>query len=228
MPLYPAETVFFPPDLTEEQMLRSMGIGKPDGVKPRLLRHVADTIPVVAARARPGLLWRSGSVDAFREVFPSSIRLNRYLATADHVTVLVGSAGREMEALITEEPDPMRKYVLGVASTALARRALRVAETLLGERFPNCIVGRPLSPGNDGLPLALQGPLLKCLPIDRLGLVYDEAAMVMVPLASVSALIGLGSYIRNSDEGCPTCPSADCVVRLAPRLPAGEPVPALA
>ena len=206
-------------------MLRSMGIAAPDGVKPRLLRHVADTIPVVAGRARPGLLWRSGPVDALRETFPPSIRLNRYLAEADQVTLLVGSAGREMENLIAEEPDPMRKYMLGVASTALARRSLEVAEKLLGERFPNCRVGRPLSPGNDGLPLALQGPLLKSLPLERLGLVYDEAAMVMVPLASVSALIGLGSYIRDSNEGCPTCPSPDCLLRLAPRLLVGEPVP---
>lgn len=218
MPLEPAETLTLPSSLTKDQMLRSMGIGPGRVVKSRLLRHVDETIDRVRRFARPQLVWRMGTVDGLHSVLSPSRRLERYLEGADHAVILVGTAGREMDELLDAEQDPMRKYILSVAATALTRYTLEFADTELNERFPNCSTGKSISPGNDGLPFRLQTDLVGLLPIERIGVEFDGESMAMTPLASITSIIGLGSYQRGDNEGCASCPSSNCPIRLQPHL----------
>ncbi len=218
MPLPSAEILTVPALLHREQILRSMGILSGRSVKNRLLRHVDEAVERVAAEACPRLAWLRGTAGEIFTVLDRSRRLDRYLAEADHVVIMAATAGREMDALILSEADPMRRYVLSVASTALTRYALEFAESELNERFPMCSTGKPLSPGNDGLPLGLQRCLIKLLPIDAIGIGFDDGLKLMTPLASITAIIGLGSYERSEGEGCRSCPSPNCPIRLHENL----------
>lgn len=214
MPIPSAEILPVPVSLTRDQVLRSMGILSDRLVKKRLLRHVDEAVNRVAGHARPQLVWRLGSVQATPEIRGKAKRLDRYLAAADHVAIVAATAGREMDALVSDEPDPMKKYVLSVTSTALARAALEYAEDQLNRRFPNCTTGKPQSPGNAGIPLRLQGVVINLLPVGSIGIVYDEELKLMAPLASITSIIGLGAYERQDGEGCRTCPSLNCPIRL--------------
>lgn len=217
MPLEPAEILAVPSSLTREQMLRSMGIAPGRVVKSRLLRHLDATIESVRRFARPQLAWRMGAVDGMHSLLSPSRRLDRYLEDADHVVVLIGTAGRDMDEMLEAEHDPMRKYVLSVAATALTRYTLEFADRELNRRFPNCSTGKPISPGNDGLPFRLQTDLVGLLPIERFGVAFDPESLAMTPLASITSIIGLGSYRRGDNEGCASCPSRNCPIRLQPQ-----------
>lgn len=214
MPLPSAEILPVSASLTREQILRSMGILDGRAVKKRLSRHVDEAMGRVAEYARPRLVWRVGPATAAAGIKGRSRRLDRYLDEAEQVAIMAGTAGREMDELIRSEPDPMRQYVLSVASTALARHALGFAENQLNNRFPDWVVGRPLSPGNAGLPLKMQGDLIAFLPVASIGIEYDEELMLMAPLASITSIIGLGAYKRRDGENCRTCPSRNCPIRL--------------
>lgn len=214
MLLESAEILPVPASLTREQILRSMGIPSGRPVKKRLSRHVDEALDRVAAHARPQLVWRLVQVEALSDLRGRSRGLDRYLVEADHVAIMAGTAGLEMDELIRSEADPMRQYVLSVASTALTRHTLEYAENELNERFPNCVTGKPLSPGNAGLPLKRQGDLIDLLPVASIGIEYDQELMLMAPLASITSIIGLGAYERRDGEGCRTCPSRNCPIRL--------------
>lgn len=202
-----------------------MGVPKDKPVKKRLYRHIDETLEIVAAVAKPKLIWKIAPTENILSQFTPSRRLTRYLESPDLAALVVGTAGQEWEELIHATEDPMRAYILNVAATALARDTHSQARRELSQRYPKSAIGESISPGTNALPLKLQADLIKQLPIEKIGVRFDRENLFMQPLASVSSIIGFGSQVERSTPiedcsestpRCPRCPDSKCILRVMP------------
>lgn len=193
---------------------RAMGIAPERPVKPRLARLIHAAREKAVKTARPRLLVWTGSAEMTLSLFPSDSGLERHLGRATHGALIVGTAGHEMDQAIQDCIDPLARYALHAAATALARGTLSVAAKFLDGILPALQAGPLLSPGNAGLDFQLQRALLHQMPIERIGITFDTETFVMQPAASVTAIAGLGSALAPADSSCRACPSVGCTLRI--------------
>jgi hypothetical protein len=219
------ETLSLRPSTTKEEMLACMGIGAGKPVKKRLLRYIDAALPIVHAEAQPKMVWKTAPVADLVSQLPPSRRLRRYFQGMDQATILAGTAGTEWAERTASEKDPMKAYVLNSAATAIARSILNQARRMLADRNPHRQIAAPISPGNDGLPLTLQKGVAHLLPLQSIGIEMEAHSLFMIPLASVTAIIGIGPQCQDLDPlaanapvvvHCQTCPSPACALRVAP------------
>ncbi len=208
--LSPPELLPLSPIITEREMLRSMGIAPGQTVKKRLLRYIAEALPVVAEHARPRLIQRIGEVESLLDAFTPFARLRSFLGDADYGVLMVGTAGRELESLAAAEPNRMKAYLYGVAATALARGTLVQAREALSRRFATEWITTTASPGTGGMPFMLQRDVAQLLPLERVGIEFDNESMMMTPLASVSAIIRLKRTLHQVAPRVMTDPLDHC------------------
>jgi hypothetical protein len=210
--------------LSEDDLLRSMGIPSGNRIKRRLARYISEALPLVADTARPRVLWKVAPAREMRAAFSPFSRLDRYLHDAEKAALAAVTAGREWDERIARERDAMKAYILSAAGTALVRRSLFRFRRELARRFPGLHVEHALSPGNAGLPLGLQRDFERLLPLERIGIHFHSESLVMTPLASQTAIIALSRHgdpvdLETDDQPtlyCPRCPSPNCALRLAP------------
>lgn len=228
MPPTSSEVIVLDPLITERELRFAMGI--PDGatLKRRLARLFPDVLAAVEAEAQPKLIWRIETTATLQTLLGPSRRLTRYLETPENAALVAATVGAEWDALTAAEADPMRQYLFAAAGTALARSTLVKARRELAHRYPGARIGDSLSPGTDGLPLAVQADIAQALPLAEIGIHFDPEAHWMQPLASVTAVIAFGSSVEPGDElplcgeaapRCPACPSARCGLRVSPYHP---------
>ncbi len=68
------------------------------------------------------------------------------------------------------------------------------------------------SPGYCGWPVADQQKLFAMMPGSNCGVVLNQASL-MLPIKSVSGVVGIGKNVRNKDYSCSKCKAADCLHR---------------
>ncbi len=224
----PPEIFSLTPSVSEEAMLVSMGVGAGRPVKKRLSRYIEEALPIINAEAEPKLVWRSIPIPGLIAQFPESRRLRRYLLEMSEVVIMAGTAGNEWWERVIREKNPMKAYVFSAGATALARSTLDQARHALALRDPYRNIEDAISPGTDGLPLALQSGMSQLLPLSDIGIEMDAQSLFMTPLASVTAIIGIGPRCEEPlpvppyDEivvHCETCSYPACSLRVSPYQP---------
>jgi hypothetical protein len=217
------------PDLNpgREDMLRSMGIGPEQTVKPRLERYIVQAQQAVREYARPAILARPIETNSLLADTACFRRLKRYITGAEFVVLMAGTAGPEWEAIIKNESDPMQAYIYSCAAIAIARMTLSHTAREWQNSCPEYSIQPHLSPGNDGLPLSTQRLISTHLQLDTIGIHLDDASLVMAPMASVTAFVAIQQASPQEVSSltvepcstiyCTQCPSANCAIRLYSR-----------
>ncbi|MEW6251004.1 MAG: hypothetical protein AB1716_10185 [Planctomycetota bacterium] len=115
------------------------------------------------------------------------------------------------------------KVMQGAIADAIASQSVEAAGDLLATevrqwaRARGCEITPPYSPGYCGMTVQQQVPLFTSLPT-RLINVRRTASCLMVPVKSISGLIGIGPADKVSPGGypCEACTHPDCMQRRAP------------
>lgn len=205
------------PTLNDHDLKRAMGLAGKRPLRPAVQKQMDRLVATLLPRCQPRLVLGLGHVGVVDALLPDFATLHRYLATAEHAALMAGTAGLpEPAAKMAAESgdgDPLQAFVENAVSVALVRKLFSWARQYLKDRWSTAEAGEPLTPGNCGVPLHIQRSLLRQLPLHKVGIQYDEIRDLLMPLASVSGLIGVGAYPAVDDVSCIRCPSQDCPLR---------------
>jgi len=141
----------------------------------------------------------------------------RQLEGAEAYALFVATAGREYEDFqrrLQREGDMLRTFVADALGSVIAERtadcmedALQASIDKLGWHHTN-----RFSPGYCGWHVEQQQQLFAWLQGETCGVRLTESSL-MVPIKSVSGIIGLGSRVRRNEYACGLCDFSKCYKR---------------
>ena len=183
-----------------------------------LLRQAERTAAELERRAAPHWVWR-----LFELTGPDRLDLGeggprltgalaaRALRDCGRAAVLVCSLGAAYDAWhrTVSARDMAGAALLDACASALTEAGCAQAEAEIRARCPGAHLTDRFSPGYGDLPLSLQPALLRiCDAERRLGVTATESCMLL-PVKSVTALIGLSPRPQPAlIRGCACCPLA--------------------
>lgn len=125
-----------------------------------------------------------------------------------------GPGPGERAGQLLKEKDFLRGYILDITGSEIAESAA----DLMQEKLKNIAgaeghsITNRYSPGYCGWDVAEQHKLLSLLPDNFCGIRLTGSAL-MIPVKSVSGIIGIGSNVRFSDYTCSLCDDQNCIYR---------------
>jgi hypothetical protein len=145
--------------------------------------------------------------------------LSGQLENATAAAVFTATAGPGLEAWSRElirQGDVMAGYLADAAASEAVEKASERIQALVGEeaRKEGLEITNRYSPGYCGWPLTDQHALFSLLPPGFCGVSLTGSSL-MIPLKSVSGIIGLGRSVRFNPYPCALCAMEDCFKRRA-------------
>lgn len=146
------------------------------------------------------------------ERFETGPTIAELLSGSERVAVFLATLGPEFDSWsrgFFTAGDPFCGFIAdAIGSVAVEAVVDRLEEAVAAEAGSD-EVSRRASPGYCGWDVADQHRLFGVLPDGFLGVRLTEAAL-MVPLKSVSGVIGIGPAVAKRDYPCEVCPIEDC------------------
>ncbi len=149
--------------------------------------------------------------------FKSGRIITRHFRNVEFFAVLLATIGSESENISKQamsENDLLAGYFVDAASTCVVENTADAVERELqstieaeGLRATN-----RYSPGYCGWNVEDQHKLFSFFPTEFCGVVLNESAM-MIPMKSVSALIGIGEKVQKEEYECEICDAEFCYRR---------------
>ena len=169
----------------------------------------------VRARLRPRFCY---FVTRELPAFDIGSIIQRQLRGAEAYALFVATAGREYEAFQQElkaEGDMVRVFIADALGSVIAEKtadqmeaALQASIEKLGWRHTN-----RFSPGYCGWHVSQQQLLFPLFEGHTCDVTLTESSL-MVPIKSVSGIIGLGASVRHLDYTCGLCDFKQCYKRI--------------
>lgn len=208
--------------LSLEDAMRYLGAPPEDGVSRALVAEMAD---LLTRAVTPRSVWRmfplqfqDGPV-ALGETgvtLPGALAA-RMLGECAQAAVMVCTLGTAFDRLLAgwQARDIARAAALDACGSAYVEAACDRTEMEIVARFPDAFLTDRFSPGYGDLPLATQDGLLALLDAARAAGVCCNAAHLMMPVKSVTAVIGLAGRPQPARiRGCGHCALAGrCLYR---------------
>lgn len=215
--------------LSLADVCEQMGYGDatPDDDVMAEVRAVGD---MAAAVARPRFCYMlaDGTLDLVRdtliiggtELHVGRI-ISRQLRGSEAFALFVATAGAEFEDLqmrLKDDDDMVRTFIADSFGSVIAERTADIMEECLqgeldgrGWRHTN-----RFSPGYCGWHVSEQQRLFPLFGVERPCGVRLTESSLMVPIKSVSGVIGLGPGVRKLEYSCGLCDYKDCYKRKRP------------
>lgn len=143
--------------------------------------------------------------------------ISHCLKGASHYAVMVATVGREMDAWIHHyraDCDIMKAFVADTLGSVVAEAVVACGARQL-EQVASSVgfsITNSYSPGYCGWHVSQQHPLFELLPSDFCGVKLCESGL-MLPIKSVSTVIGMGADVVKKPYGCAICRKKDCYKR---------------
>ncbi len=199
------------PDVSEA--LRYLGIPHPTGELRREAERMADEL---SDAIQPRYFYRVESV----EHLPDRVRLQRteldlagstalgMLAGCDRAVLLACTLGARFDAklLAIQARDMAKAVIYDALGSAFVEAGCDQAERDIAARFPDLFLTDRFSPGYGDLPLDIQPALCAALDTGRRLGVTVTPSLLMNPVKSVTAVIGLSDAPQPARvRGCGAC-----------------------
>lgn len=215
--------------LSLADVCEQMGYGDatPDDDVMAEVRAVGD---MAAAVARPRFCYTlaDGTLDLVRDTLTIGGTelhvgriISRQLRGSEAFALFVATAGAEFEDLqmrLKDDDDMVRTFIADSFGSVIAERTADIMEECLqgelddrGWRHTN-----RFSPGYCGWHVSEQQRLFPLFGVERPCGVRLTESSLMVPIKSVSGVIGLGPGVRKLEYSCGLCDYKDCYKRKRP------------
>ena len=241
MPVSPAIDVatFAPPlsDLGVDRNLVLSDLGYRDGEAPEMIGDLIDEIlPLVPLHISlqcgygilpAGSVSISDSAVACEGVeFSTGPIITNQLKRSTSVALFVSTAGPQLEHWSGElmaGGDMMRGYIIdAIASEYVEQASIWLEKQIAGHvESRGWKITNRYSPGYCDWPVSEQHKLFSLLPPKFCGITLTESAL-MVPIKSLSGIIGLGPDVKRGAFQCSICDLKDCFRRREEPEPASE------
>ncbi len=139
------------------------------------------------------------------------------LGKAESVVIFSVTSGNEISELINKlnaENDPLGAYIADIIGSESCENGAEKIESRLirDELNPSGAVTNRYSPGYCGWNLEDQKNLFSLLPDKFCGITLN-ASYLMIPVKSVSGIIGYGEGAKRLGYSCSICDREDCIYR---------------
>ena len=136
---------------------------------------------------------------------------------SDAVAIFLCTAGDEIGHLsrsLLSEKDFLKGYIYDIAGSEIVEAAAdRMQERLrIDAQAEKMDITNRFSPGYCGWNVSEQHELFKLIPDNFCGISLTESAL-MIPMKSVSGVIGLGKEVRFRPYTCNLCDQENCIYR---------------
>jgi len=140
------------------------------------------------------------------------------LRKADRAALFLCSIGPELEnrsRLLLQEGDPALSYIVNTVASRAVEKATDLLHDHIGQKMQRdgLNITNRYSPGYCNWSVFEQHLLFSLLPDGFCGVQLLESAL-MIPIKSVSGIIGIGKNVKRVDYSCDRCKIPDCTVRL--------------
>jgi hypothetical protein len=135
--------------------------------------------------------------------------ISKYLRNADTIAILVATIGNSLEQIVKQKMDQnefLTGYVIDRAASELVEKTAQLIENKLYEITAeiNLSITNRYSPGYCGWSVSDQHKLFSLLPEGFCGISLTESSL-MIPIKSISAIIGIGDKVLKEDYACKLC-----------------------
>lgn len=224
-------------DMGVDRALVESDLGYRDGEAPDMIRELIDEIlPLIPAhialQCGYGIL-PAGSITladdsvSFDELlFATGPIITSQLKRSTSLALFVSTAGPRLEqwsGKLMAEGDMMRGYIVdAIASEYVEQASVWLEKQIAGHvASSGWKMTNRYSPGYCDWPVSEQHKLFSLLPERFCGITLTESAL-MVPIKSLSGIIGLGPDVKRGAFQCNICDLKDCFRRREEPEPATE------
>jgi hypothetical protein len=153
-----------------------------------------------------GIRFSSGSIIAKQLTKSSTLAL--FLAT-------IGPKLEEWSKDLMAEGDMLRAFIVDAIASETVEQVAEWLESKIGEHAggQGLKITNRYSPGYCGWSVAEQHKLFALLPDGFCGVSLTESAL-MIPIKSVSGIVGLGPEVKRGAYQCSICDLKDCFRRM--------------
>ena len=139
----------------------------------------------------------------------------RQLKNSSGIAIFVCTAGGDISDLSKQMAvanDGIMAYLFDVIGSVCAEKSAGFLEALLLKELgqPEYGISKRCSPGYCGWDVAEQHKLFALLPENFCGVTVSETSL-MIPIKSVSGIIGYGTNMAKSDRPCTQCNQTTCI-----------------
>ena len=169
-------------------------------------------VPVEKNEAVKGELHVQGEILGIKKIIAAALR---DISSAAVFTATIGSALEEKAVQYNDKGEMLKMYCADImGSEAVEKAADRMQEALaLYAKGQGMEITNRYSPGYCGWDVAEQKKIFSILPDQFCGVTLTKSAMMM-PVKSVSGIIGLGAQVKIMPYGCAICDKANCIRRV--------------
>jgi len=227
------EVKISPRDLTVSKNEIELTLGYSDGMMPS---HFSEMVDVLLSQ-----LSRNCSIAAGYRVVDVSRSPNRVnglevggkfmtmdkivtgqLKKAEQAALFVCTIGPTMEnwsRQLLKEDDIVLGFMVDTIASATAECVTNLLHDHIGMRMEQrgLKITNRYSPGYCNWPVSEQHVLFSLFPQDFCGVTLTESAL-MLPIKSVSGIVGIGANVERKDYICNRCGVKDCTYRTTRRL----------
>jgi hypothetical protein len=207
-------------NLEPELVLRREGIRNNSQVKPEIITLIDELLVNIEDEhiLEPAVIYEIHPINKInkKQLSLGQITLNgsifsSALPNATELAVILCTIGPQLENKVTEylsRGEPLRGMLLdGIGSAAVDSLSQEACKLITGiASSQGHQASSPFSPGMSGFPITEQRQLFNLISPERIGVSLSISG-VMVPLKSVSMVVGIGQgmIVRKQGEVCARC-----------------------
>jgi hypothetical protein len=236
--LSPDVAVFTPPvrDLGVDNALICSDLGYRDGAPDMIKELIDEVLPLVISRLNLRCGFRIlpaesvkltiGTVSVQGVDFSTGPIISNELKHSTSAAFFAATAGPRLEQWAGEvmaSGDMMRGYIIDAIASEYVTQASEWLEHRVEEEAGKrgWQISNRYSPGHCDWPVSEQHKLFSFLPENFCGITLTESSL-MIPIKSVSGVIGLGRDVKRGAFQCAICEFKDCFRRRDEPKPAVE------
>lgn len=213
--------------LPVEEIYEAMGYSGDSVPEDVIADAVQDVLRIAAVKVNPSCFFTIQGADILGESivsgnteFDTGKIIAKLLRGSDQVALFVATAGMGFERWtheLKEEGDYLNMFIADSIGTCIVEKAGDYVERMLEREITGLKHTNRFSPGYCGWPVAEQRKLFAHLPEGVCGIELKESCL-MVPIKSISGIIGIGADVRAKVYSCHVCDMDSCFRRRNNRI----------
>lgn len=160
---------------------------------------------------------KAGEIKIEGKTLRTSHKICKLMEGAERMAVFICTVGQgftEEARKYNKEGDYLKGYIVDTFGSALVEKSMDFIQKALEERMQKegMNITNRYSPGYCNWEIDDQKQLFSLLPPRQCGITLSDSCL-MVPIKSVSGIIGIGKGVKKSSYSCEICNNLTCIYR---------------
>ena len=167
-------------------------------------------IPKYGYTFLPGELYDKQNISVGSEIFNTGKIITSYLKLADHFVLFIATAGIEFDTWKNElqaSGDILRTYIADTLGSVIAEACADLMNEVISNEYVH--ISNRYSPGYCNWGLPDQKKIFSFFPDSFCGVTLSDSCL-MLPIKSVSGIIGVGDQVTKKPYSCAICNMTTC------------------